>query len=148
MLIIPKLDRIRNFKNDLIFSEDDQAGELFFIITGSVLQLFDISEHIKMEPWVSDDQTFNLPIALFSAGSYFGDNGILDLGDRLHSAHRSHTAVCQEDCVFLKISIKNLKPILDDFPQVQHQMASIAQEKKKYFQNLISVQKQKYSNKN
>ena len=46
---------MRNFNNDLIFSEGDQAGELFFVIQGSVIQMFDISEHINMEPWVSDE---------------------------------------------------------------------------------------------
>ena len=52
MLIVPKLERMSSFDNDLVFSEGDQAEEMFFIIHGSVLQMIDISEHINMEPMV------------------------------------------------------------------------------------------------
>ena len=88
--------------------------------------MIDISEFIDMEPWVSDDETFNLSIALFQAGSYFGDNGMLDQENKNNSAHRTSTAVCQEDSVFLKIPVKALRPILDDFPHIKKQMGDIA----------------------
>ena len=54
---------------------------------------FDFSEHLNMEPWVSDDKTFNLNVAMFQTGSYFGDNGVLDKKNSL-SASRNFTVVC------------------------------------------------------
>ena len=65
MQLIPKLDKIRNFEKDIVFSQGDHAAEIFFITKGSVMYFFDFSEHMNMEPFVSDEKTFNMALALF-----------------------------------------------------------------------------------
>lgn len=40
------------FDNDILYSQGDQAEELFFIFHGSALLYVDISEFIQMDPWV------------------------------------------------------------------------------------------------
>ena len=50
---------------------------MFFMFHGSVMLFVDLSEIVDMRTFVKDDSCFNLPVAVYANGSYFGDNDIL-----------------------------------------------------------------------
>jgi CRP-like cAMP-binding protein len=75
--IIPKLKSLNLFDNDILFSQGDQAEEIFFIFHGSVLLYIDLSEIVDMRSIVKEDSCFNVPLAIYSNSSYFGDNDVL-----------------------------------------------------------------------
>jgi len=52
MKVIPKLGLIRNYKDDIIYSEDDQADQIFFLFKGKVIMYHDITSEIDMQPFV------------------------------------------------------------------------------------------------
>jgi CRP-like cAMP-binding protein len=89
--LIPKLKLNSYFDNDIVYSQGDQAEELFFIFHGEVLFYKDVSEVIDMREVVRMESAFNIPFASYSAGSYFGDNDAL-----LHiNGQRAYTCICQ-----------------------------------------------------
>jgi hypothetical protein len=65
------------YDNDILFNQGDQAEEIFFVYYGSVLHYIDILDFMNMEPFIKADQAFNIPMCLFSNGSYFGDNEVV-----------------------------------------------------------------------
>lgn len=78
------------FENDILFSQGDQAEEIFFIFHGNVLLYVDLMEYVDMRHLVKEDSCFNVPLAIYSSGSYLGDNDVL-----LHrNGYRSILGVC------------------------------------------------------
>lgn len=75
--LIPKLKMMNLFDNDILFSQGDQAEELFFVFHGSALLNVDIMDFIDMKSFVKHESCFNVPIAIYGNGSYFGDNDVL-----------------------------------------------------------------------
>jgi len=65
------------FDNDILFSQGDQAEDIYFVFRGSILLYVDLSEIIDMQNLVKDDQSFNMPIAVYTKGSYFGDSDVV-----------------------------------------------------------------------
>jgi hypothetical protein len=63
---------------------------MFFIFHGSVLLYVDLSEIVDMRSFIKDDSCFNLPIAVYSNGSYFGDNDVLVQ----KNAYRTISGIC------------------------------------------------------
>lgn len=53
----------------------------------------DILEFMNMEPFYQPDQVFNIPLAIYSDGSYFGDNDVL----LTKNGYRSSTAIANHD---------------------------------------------------
>ena len=47
-----------------------------------------------MKQFVKEDSAFNVPLAIYSNGSYFGDNDVL----LQRNGYRSITGICQGDC--------------------------------------------------
>jgi len=92
--VIPKLKSLSLFDNDILFSQGDQAEEIFFIFHGSVLLYVDLSEIVDMRNLIKDDSCFNIPIAIYSNGSYFGDNDVL----LQKNGYRTISGICQGDC--------------------------------------------------
>lgn len=88
--MIPKLKMLALYDNDILFSQGDQAEEMFFIFHGSVLLYVDLSEIVDMRTFVKDDSCFNLPIAVYSNGSYFGDNDVI----LQKNSYRTISGVC------------------------------------------------------
>ena len=81
------------YDNDILFNQGDQAEEIFFVYDGSILLYVDVLDFLNMEPFVTAEQCFNIPMAIYSNGSYFGDNDTL-----LHrNGFRTCTAICQKD---------------------------------------------------
>lgn len=87
---MPKLKVMNLFENDILYSQSDQAEELFFVFHGTVLLLIDIMDVVDMTKFVKIDNTFNIPVCIYSSGSYFGDNDVL----LQRNGYRSHTAIC------------------------------------------------------
>jgi len=77
MSIIPKMINLNMFDNDILYSQGDQAEELFFMLKGNVLLYVDISELVDMSNYIQPDQCFNVALAVYSDGSYFGDSDII-----------------------------------------------------------------------
>ena len=92
--IIPKMANMNLFESDILYCENDQSQQLFFVFNGSVLLYIDISNIINMVQFVDQENCFNIPVMIYSSGSYFGDNDVL----LEKNGQRSHTAICQEDC--------------------------------------------------
>ena len=65
------------YDNDILFSQGDQAEEIFFIFQGSCLIFVDLSEIVDMSTLIKLDQSFNVPLAIYTNSSYFGDNDVL-----------------------------------------------------------------------
>ena len=143
MKMISKMSMSTNLANDVLFSQGDSCDEIFFIYKGKVVMYIDISDHINMQHFVSLDKAFNLPLTIYNAGTYFGDNDVL----LLKNGYRVHTAICKEDCLIYTLKHSFLKNILEDFPKMENLMYKIANEKNKYYDVLISELKNKYSHK-
>lgn len=77
ILIVPKLKPLNLYGNDILFSQGDQAEEIFFNLKGEVVLYVDISEFVDLSIFISIEKCFNLPISVYSTGSYFGDNDVL-----------------------------------------------------------------------
>ena len=75
--LIPRLKLMSLYDNDILYSQGDQAEEIFFVYHGSILLYVDILDFINMEPFIKTDQVFNIPLAIYSNGSYFGDNDMM-----------------------------------------------------------------------
>ena len=63
--IIPKLLTLNLFDNDILFSQGDLAGELFFIFLGSIQLYIDLSELVDMtkkNKIINEDACFNIPL--------------------------------------------------------------------------------------
>jgi CRP-like cAMP-binding protein len=131
------------FDNDILFSQGDQAEELFFVFQGSALLYIDIMDVIDMRSFVKHESCFNVPIAAYSSGSYFGDNDVL----LQRNGYRSHTAVCQEDCQVYTIKNDVLLERLEKFESIKSIMLQIAEEKQKYYIVLNEELKKKYKSK-
>lgn len=89
--LIPRLKMMNLYDNDILYSQGDQAEELFFVDIGSILLYVDVLDFLNMEPFHTTDQVFNIPMAIYSDGSYFGDNDML----LNKNGYRTSTAVCQ-----------------------------------------------------
>jgi len=130
--LIPKLKNINLFENDILFSQGDQAEEIFFIFHGRVLILFDLTDIVNMKTLVKDNECFNVPICIYSDGSYFGDNDVI----LQRNGYRQMTAVCQQDCQIFSIKNNALEECLDKNNPIKSIMLKIAEEKNQYYQVL------------
>lgn len=119
------------YVNDILYSQGDTAEDVFFIYKGSVLLYVDLTDLVDMTSYQLLDATrcFNVAVALFSSSSYFGDNDVL-----LHTnGWRSHTAICQEETHIHTIHRDTLMECLENYPDVQETMTTIAKEKQRRF---------------
>ena len=91
---MPKLRESKLFENDIVFSEGDAAADIFFVLTGNILLLVDLTSIVDMKGFVKDDSSFNLPFTMCTIGSYLGDNDTL-LGN---NGNRTISAIAQNDC--------------------------------------------------
>ena len=112
--VIPKLKTLNLFDNDILFSQGDQAEEIFFIFHGSVLLYVDLSEIVDMQTLVKGDKCFNVPLAIYSNSSYFGDNDVL----LQRNGYRSITGICQGDCQIYSIKNILLEEVLEKNPKI------------------------------
>lgn len=141
--IIPKLKSLNLFDNDILFSQGDQAEEIFFIFHGGVLLYVDLSEIVDMKQFVKEDSAFNVPLAIYSNGSYFGDNDVL----LQRNGYRSITGICQGDCQIYAIKNNMLDECLDKNNKIKKTMVKIAEEKQKYYEVLKDELRLKYKSK-
>lgn len=88
--LIPKLKLNSYFENDIVYSQGDQAEEIFFLFHGEVVFYLDISEVINMREVVRMEDAFNIPFASYQTGSYFGDNDSIIQ----KNGQRAYTCVC------------------------------------------------------
>lgn len=138
--LIPKLELNSYFDNDILFSQGDQANEIFFIFQGGILLYIDITDFVDLKGHIKPDEGFNLPLAMFNSGSYFGDSDVM----HKKNGYRSQTAICQDDCQMYVINYENLMGTLDLFPDYKQQMERIAAEKTNYYYILMDEMKRKY----
>ena len=50
---------------------------MFFNLSGEVIHYIDLTELVDMSLFIALDACFNVPIAVFQGGSYFGDNDVM-----------------------------------------------------------------------
>jgi CRP-like cAMP-binding protein len=141
--LIPRLKPMTLYDNDILFNQGDQAEEIFFVYNGSVLHYVDILDFMNMEPFIKNDQAFNVPLCLFSDGSYFGDNEVL----LQKNGFRMTTAICQKDSQIYAIKNNSLEECLDKYVRIRLIMIKIAEEKNKYYSALREEIKLKYKSK-
>jgi CRP-like cAMP-binding protein len=55
MAITPKLKVLNLLDNDILYSDGDQAEELFFVLKGNVLLYTDLADLVDMSLFVSSD---------------------------------------------------------------------------------------------
>ena len=143
LAIIPKLKNLNLFDQDILYSEGDQAEEIFFIFHGKVILYVDLSEFIDMSQFIQSDSAFNVPLAQYSHGSYFGDNDVI----LQKNGYRSNTGICQGDSQIYSIKNSMLEEVLDRHQRIKKTMHKIADEKQKYYQVLKDELKIKYKSK-
>ena len=68
-LILPLMKPMRFYEKDLIYRQQEQAEEVFFIYEGEVTLFLDINDNRNSEPVL-------VPFNKYLKGSYFGDNDI------------------------------------------------------------------------
>uniref|UniRef100_A0A7S3CPI6 Cyclic nucleotide-binding domain-containing protein n=1 Tax=Strombidium rassoulzadegani TaxID=1082188 RepID=A0A7S3CPI6_9SPIT len=141
--IIPKLKSLNLFDNDILFSQGDQAEEVFFIFHGSVLLYVDLSEIVDMSIYVKEDSSFNVPLAIYSNGSYFGDNDVM----LQRNGYRSMSGICNGDCQIYSIKNNMLEECLEKNPEIKATMLKIAEEKNNYYYVLKDELRLKYKSK-
>ena len=137
--MIPRLKNMNLYDNDILFSQGDQAEEIFFMYHGSVLHYIDITDFVEMKA-LDKGKCFNIPFSIYTNGSYFGDNDVL----LQKNGYRTTTAICHSDCHIYSIKINNLEECIDKFPKVKQTMIRIAREKVKYYKILKDEIKHKY----
>ena len=96
-----------------------------------------------MKSIVKEDSCFNVPLAIYSNSSYFGDNDVL----LQKNGYRSITGICQGDCQIYAIKNNLLEECLEKNPKIKKTMIKIAQEKNNYYQILKEELKTKYKSK-
>jgi len=92
---------------------------------------------------VKEDSAFNVPLAIYSNGSYFGDNDVL----LQRNGYRSITGICQGDCQIYAIKNNMLDECLDKNNKIKKTMVKIAEEKQKYYEVLKDELRLKYKSK-
>ena len=102
------------FENDILFNQGDQAEEIFFMLHGSVLLYVDVLDFMNMEPFIKseDVKAFNVPLAAYADGSYFGDSDCL----LQKNGFRSNTAICQEDSQLYSLKHSSLEECVQRYP--------------------------------
>jgi len=83
-----------------------------------VLLYVDLSDILDMKYWVRDDQSFNVPLAVYSNGSYFGDNDVL----LQKNGYRSISGICNGDCQIYSIKNNLLEECLEKNPSIRATM--------------------------
>ena len=141
--LIPKLSNMSMFDNDILFSQGDQAEELFFIFQGSCLIFVDLSEIVDMSSLVKIDQSFNVPLAIYTKSSYFGDNDVM----LQRNGYRTISCICQGDCQIYSIKNSQLLECLEKNPSIKQMMMRIANEKNNYYEVLKDELRLKYRSK-
>ena len=130
--IIPKLNLALYHENDILYSQGDSADEIYFLLLGSVLLYVDITDHVDMSSIIPQQQSFNVPIAMYGSSSYFGDNDVL----LSNNGYRSHTAICQDVIQLYTIRRELIFDCLKKFEKIKEIMLNIAHEKKIYLEGL------------
>lgn len=141
--LIPRLKLMSLYDNDILFSQGDQAEEIFFVYHGSILLYVDVLDFINMEPFIKPESVFNIPLCIYSNGSYFGDNDML----LQRNGFRTSTAICQQDSQVYAIKNNTLEECFEKFDRIKQMMLKIAEEKTKYYHALKEEIKQKYRSK-
>jgi CRP-like cAMP-binding protein len=116
---------------------------VFFIFKGSVILYVDLSEIVDMSIYIKEDQSFNVPLAVFSNGSYFGDNDVM----LQRNGYRSMSGICNGDCQMYSIKNSLLEECLEKSPEIKETMRKIAEEKTKYYQVLKDELRLKFKSK-
>lgn len=106
----------------------------------------DLSDIVDMKHLVKEDSCFNMPIAITSNGSYFGDNDILTK-DEVNSNYRTISSVIQGDSQLYSIKKKFLDESLITHPDIKKRMYDVAEQKHEYYETLKNELAKKYKNK-
>jgi CRP-like cAMP-binding protein len=105
-----------------------------------------MSSKLKFEGILPENKNFNLPLANYQAGSYFGD---IDFFCNQKQRHffRTSTMVCDSDCTLYTFNAFDMLEILDDYKQIFFNMKKIALLKEKYYKMLMEKLAHKYDDK-
>tara|TARA_B110000285_G_scaffold221009_1_gene273405 strand:+ start:692 stop:1093 length:402 start_codon:yes stop_codon:yes gene_type:complete len=105
-----------------------------------------VAEKLNFKGILPDFRSFNLPLANYQAGSYFGDSDFFSTTKTRHF-FRAQTMVCDADCNMYIINAFALLDILADYKQIYSTMKKVSDQKQKYYARLLDALAQKYNDK-
>jgi CRP-like cAMP-binding protein len=131
------------YRDDILYSEGDQASEILFILDGAIKLYFDCSHSLPPNiEFNSRKQAFNVPFSLHPRGSYFGDEDAM-LGDDQNA--RENTAVSAESSEIIVIKRQALDSVLYEFPSIRSEMIKLTKEKIRYYNFLKEEVRRRYA---
>lgn len=115
-LILPLMKPMRFYEKDLIYRQQENAQEVYFLYEGEVTLSLDINDNRNGKP-------VYVPFNKYTKGSYFGDNDIFC------KQLRDSTAMCITEVNILVLSEEDLKIMMEKDDKVAHKMALLAYER-------------------
>lgn len=112
--ILPHLTSIRIEYNDLVYLTKDLAREVYFIKLGGVRMYYK-----------------NERIATVEEGDYFGEIEVL------FNMNRELKAKAQTDSTLLVIMKKQFQTVLEEYPDIKHEILNTAKEKRERWYDII-----------
>ena len=151
--ILPELDPVSCYPGQFLFTEGDDAYEMYFVIIGKFVLIHDFSTTLTLPKDTINPETesFNIPFIQYNDNAYFGDNDCL-IEDR--NGRLSSKALRQSTCLtttegnqtdVMTLHKKHLIEILEDFPKMKKYMFEVAYEKKLYHETLFDAIKMRYN---
>ena len=128
MEMLPLFRSMKVYTKDILYHQEDQSEELFFIVTGEV------KFYVKLN--IEGQKPKNVPIHKYVAGSYFGDSDVLLNQGR---DGRESTARAMMDCMLQVITREKLLYILKKFPIIKQEMRSIAGQRKTNYKKNVKL---------
>jgi hypothetical protein len=147
------LDPVSCYPGQFLFTEGDDAYEMYFVIIGHFVLIHDFSSSLVLPKDAINPETesFNIPFIQYNDNAYFGDNDCLikDAKGRLSSkAFRQSTCLTTTEgnqTDVMTLHKKSLMEILEDFPKMKKYMFDVAREKKIYHEALFESINMRYN---
>ena len=131
------LKQFNAFAKDMLYYQGDHPEELFFILTGKVKLLFDITEGM------ATNRKYNIPFNMYTSGSYFGDIELL--AAKKDQVGRDGTAEVDSMSQILFITKVNLMKTLRKYDNIKREMRYIAGERQIRHEENISIIRKKFA---
>ena len=121
--MLPLFIQMKVYKEDILYGQNDQAEEVFFIFRGRVKFYYDL--FFNNGP---AERHFSQPINLTVEGSYFGDIEVLLNQGR---DGRMAMAIAMTDCYLLVVTRAEMIKLLKQYPKVKKEMKLVASRRKR-----------------
>ena len=102
---LPKMKQRNFFAGEYLFTQKEQAEDVYFILKGKVKLMYDLTEG-------ETDVPYHIPFNMYVEGSYFGDSDVLA---DTNNEGRDGTALVDAESVIFVIVRKDLLTVLKMF---------------------------------